>query len=243
MQFTREIRTVLQALLLALMLITLSASYWAIVGPDTILEREDNARLFEDEANIQRGSIYDRNEIILVESVYLDDILTRTYLESAMYSTLGYFSLTYGVGGVESAFDIILRGDDLDENFTTYLEQDLLHIPQAGSDIQLTLDQIVQETIIQDLGNLTGAVIIQSVPDGEIIAMISQPTIDPNTLDSNWETLVTDEAQPFFNRVIQGNYQPGGIFYLPLIAGGISNDYDLNQTIENATQPVDTRQT
>jgi len=239
MQFTREISTLLLALIIGFIIIVLSASYWAIVGPDTILDREDNARLVEDEANLQRGSIYDRQHTLLAGSEYDDtDTLIRTYPIPALYSALGYFSLRYGVGGAESAFNTILRGDDLPYNLSSYFQEDILHIPQEGSDIQLTLDYGIQQTIVEDMNSITGAVILQSVPNGEIIAMVSQPTIDPNSLDENWENLVEDETQPFFNRALQGNYQPGGILYIALMTSGLSNSYALNDLIENPTQNI-----
>lgn len=239
MQFTKETNQLFIGLLTGFFIIAGVASYWAITGEDTILQRDDNARLFEAEASIMRGSIYDRNNITLVESNLRDnDVVVRQYNYPAMYSALGYFSLRYGVGGAESAFDDILSGSNLNQNFNTYFQHEILHYPREGSDIQLTLDLTVQQAIVDAMGDSTGAVVLLSVPDGEVLAMVSQPTFDPNNLDDTWDDLIQADNRPFFNRTLQGNYQSGSILYLTSIVAALSNNYDLSQPIENATQNV-----
>jgi peptidoglycan glycosyltransferase len=47
-----------------------------------------------------------------------------------------------------------------------------------------------------------------------VLALISLPTYDPNTLDAEWETLINAPGKPL-NRVVQGSYQPGSMLGLP----------------------------
>lgn len=238
MQFSREINRLLAALLAAFMLVGVAAAYWSVTGATTILERPDNPRLVEDENRIQRGSIIDRNGQMLVQSTSENDIVTRHYLHPEMYSALGYFSLRYGVSGAEAAYDTILRGDEQAQGWNAFLSADLLHQPQLGSDIQVTFDQPTQQTLADAMKGQAGAAIVLSVPSGEVLAMVSLPTYDPNTLDANWETLVAAPGNPFFNRALQGNYQPGGTLQSLLMAAAILSDQPLDNSLSNATRAV-----
>lgn len=239
MLFTQEINRLLIGILAIFGIIAISASYWAIFGPDTILKREDNPRLVESEAQIARGSIYDRNDNLLVTSNRnAAGSVIRNYLYPEMASALGYFSLRYGVGGIEAAYNETLRGDDLLRNFSEQLIDQLLHHPRQGADIKLSLDLDIQREIVQAMGDHTGAAVMVYVPNGEILSLVSLPTYDPNVLDSNWENLTTDPGNPFFNRAIQGNYQPGGILQTPLVATALLADYSLDSEIENASRSL-----
>jgi peptidoglycan glycosyltransferase len=234
MQFTREINRLLLALLIAFGIIALAAAYWAVFGSDTILLRQDNPRLVLAEASIRRGSIFDRNDKLLVTSLPNEKGVQRDYLQSPTYSALGYFSLRYGTSGAEAAYDRTLRGDDLPQN----LLDSLMHRPRRGSDIRLTLDMDVQSQVAAALGDRTGAVVMLAVPSGEVLALVSTPTFDPNVLDANWEQLTKAPGQPFFNRALQGRYQPGGVLQTPLIAAALLSNHPLDAPIANATRPV-----
>lgn len=239
MALSREIRGLLFGLLLLFFLVGGAALYWAVVGSESILQREDNPRRVEEEAAIRRGSIVDRDGRLLAETLLSDaGVLERRYTIPATYSALGYFSLRYGVGGAEAAFDAILRGDTLDEGLSTYVEQGILHRPQQGSDIRLTLDAELQTTIQEAMGTRQGAVIVMDVPDGEIRALLSQPAYDPNVLDEQWDMLIEAPGNPFFNRVLQAQYQPGGLLQTPLLSAAILADQPLERVYTDATDAV-----
>lgn len=239
MAFTRELTHVLLASLLALMGVIGAATYWAVIGSDNILEREDNPRLILNEAAIQRGSIYDRNGLPLVETVRTENgaLERRTYYE-AFYSALGYFSLRYGVDGPEAAFNTILRGERLTDKVGVRFERDILHQPQMGEAITLTLDQSIQQRLSDVMQDEQGAAVILSVPSGEVLALISQPTFNPNTLDSDWDTLIEADTDPFFNRALLGQYQPGGILQTPLAVAAVLTGQSFSEPNATATQTV-----
>lgn len=239
MSFTHEINRLMLGLLTVLFIIIGSASYWAVVGTNSILLREDNPRLVEDEARIRRGRIYDTQNTLLAESVLNEDgFLERRYYHPEMYSALGYFSLRYGTAGAEAAYNSYLRGEIFDDELNKFIEQDLLHIPQQGLDIQLTLDVDVQQTIVNQLGDYHGAAVVLSVPDGKVLGLVSLPTYDPNTLDEDWESLVDAEDNPFFNRALQGQYQPGGMLQTPLMVAGILTQQPFDIVTADANRPV-----
>jgi peptidoglycan glycosyltransferase len=239
MTIARELNRLLAGVLVIFMLIALSAAYWAIIGPDTILRREDNPRLVVAEAAIRRGSIVDRKgETLAASIVSPDNQVTRHYPHPEASSVIGYSSLRYGVGGAEAAFNATLRGDDLPADTPDKILADLLHRPQVGSSIQLTLDIGVQQAMMEAMNGQTGAAVVLSVPNGEVLGLLSLPTYDPNTLDLEWDALAAAPQKPFFNRVLQGQYQPGGTLQTPLMAAALVANQSLTELTPDATVPV-----
>lgn len=239
MQFTREVNRLVVGLLILFGIVVAAAAYWAVIGPDTILRREDNPRRVEAAAEILRGALVDRTGATLVDSALGEDgSATRRYLYPAMYSALGYYSLRYGTGGAENAFNATLNGSAVSRDAPAVLLDGLLHRPQQGADVQLTFDLGVQTKIAEAMDGQRGAAVVLSIPDGAVLAMISLPSYDPNTLDANWDTLISAPGNPFFNRVLQGNYQPGGALETPLMATAFLVNSSIDDTFAAATDPV-----
>ncbi len=206
--------------LLAFAVVALALGYWNLLrGPD-ILSRDDNPRLVDRERRLARGAIYDRDGEILAQSVAgLDGVYARTYPHSQAAAAVGYYSLRYGVGGVEAAYDATLRGA------AQYSAWDaLLHRPHVGGDVRLTLDLDVQAAVAEALGAHTGAAILVEADTGDMLALVSQPGFDPNTLDDNWDALMADTGAPLLNRATQGRYQPGAALETVILAAALSED-------------------
>lgn len=240
MPFTREIQRLIYGFTLAFFLILLAAAYWAVEGEETLLAREDNPRLFEEEASIVRGSIMDRfEEPLVTSSAAIRGRATRTYLEPSMNSVLGYYSLRYGQGGIEAAYHDLLRGSEIEQDFSTFFAQNWLHQPQYGSDIRLTLDLVIQQKVVETIGDYKGAAVVLSVPDGEVLALVSLPTYDPSTLDAQWDTLVNDPDNPFFNRAVQGRYQPGSALQPILMTAALIRNVPVDELQPGASQPIE----
>ncbi|MCY3976715.1 MAG: penicillin-binding transpeptidase domain-containing protein [Chloroflexi bacterium] len=239
MAFSRGIRHLLLGSLACLLLIGLSATYWAVAGRDSLLLRADNPRLIEALAAIQRGSIFDRNQQLLAESIVQDGALTRRYLRPATYSATGYYSLRYGVSGAESAFDALLSGSSEIQTLQDYVNRGLLNRPQVGSDIRLAIDARLQTALVNAIGDARAAAVVLEAQSGRVLALISQPTYDPNTLEDDWEYLIEADGQPFFNRALQGRYQLGGAMYTVLLAHAAASDFDLSQRFPQASAPIE----
>ena len=235
MGLNRELRRLLAGLLVAFLIVALSAAYWGVVERERLLAREDNPRQLEARGAIMRGSIYDRHgEPLAITEPTETRFNTRHYLHEEAYSAVGYASLRYGSAGVEALFDDTLNGDDQERSFGDLL----LGNPQIGTDLQTTLDMDVQRTAANALQGLRGAIIVLSVPDGQVLALLSLPTYDPNTLDDDWESLLTAEGNPFFNRALQGRYQPGGALQTPLMIKLLLDGQAVDQEFGEATAPI-----
>lgn len=111
----------------------------------------------------------------------------------------------------------------------------------SGKDVTLTIDYRLQKIAENALGNMikslqtekngkytdasSGAVVITSVKTGEVLALVSYPSYNPNLFISgisysDWEKINTDPNIPMFNRATQGTYPPGSTFkMLSAIAG------------------------
>lgn len=90
-------------------------------------------------------------------------------------------------------------------------------LPQPGKDLVLTLDARIQEAVEQALTNANGAAVVLDARNGDVLAMASSPSFDPNTFSlgmtrSEWEALSKAEDKPMFNRAVSGAYAPGSVF-------------------------------
>lgn len=238
MKLTQEINRLLIALLVAFLIMMIAAAYWSISGAEDLLLREDNPRRVEAEAAIKRGQLVDRAGLVLAESIpQADGSLQRVYYYPEAAPFTGYFSLRYGTGGAETAYNTLLRGD-AEMTLDLYVERQMLHRPPEGADIQLTLSVPLQQKLNEALLPYRGAGVLLAAPTGDILALVSQPTFDPNTLDIEWDSLREAEGNPFFNRVLQGRYQPGGVLETPLLAAALLSNRPLNEAIPDANEPL-----
>ena len=75
------------------------------------------------------------------------------------------------------------------------------------------MDAGLQQAAYNALGENRGAIMVMGASTGKILAMVSGPSYDPNTIAQDWEALNADSAySPLLNRVTQGAYAPGSTF-------------------------------
>lgn len=209
-------------LILALfLLVALWLVYWgAIRGPE-LETREDNPRRVVAEQRTQRGQILDRRGTPLAWSeVDAEGVVNRRYAGDWLAHAVGYYSLHHGVGGAEAAFNETLRGETGLTGWEAWRD-DLLHRPRIGQSVQLTLDATLQQAASEALGDQRGAVVLLDAQTGEVLALVSHPTFDPNTLSEDWEALRESPGEPLFNRATQGLYPPGNTFHLVIMAAAL----------------------
>src|SRR5262245_53996988 len=89
--------------------------------------------------------------------------------------------------------------------------------PIPGKQIQLSIDMDLQQVAEQSLGDRPGAVVALDPRNGEVLAMVSRPTPDPNDFAvripaKEWKQLNEDPLKPLLNRAIQAQLAPGSVF-------------------------------
>jgi penicillin-binding protein 2 len=144
-----------------------------------------------------------------------------------------------GVVGVEGAFDEVLRGKtgvkSVLVNSLGYRQAENTWTPaEAGQNVVLTIDLAIQKAAEQALrgapvpyaGPPRGAVVVMNATNGDLIAMASNPSYDPNDLVQHLaaekaEYLNDPLLRPQINRAIQENYAPGSIFKIVVGLAGL----------------------
>ena len=132
-----------------------------------------------------------------------------------------------GKQGVEKTYEEILRGvkgikfiqkDRFNRDLGPYKDGIYDTLPKAGHDITITIDAVLQEYGELLMQNKRGGIIAIEPSSGEILAMVSAPTYNPNLLvgrqrSANFSKLYNDSiAKPLFDRGLQAQYPPGSPF-------------------------------
>ncbi len=143
-----------------------------------------------------------------------------------------------GKGGLEQYYDKYLRGRDgyrkviVDSRGRIQSEVERIE-PQAGQDLNTTIDLDLQTAAEEQLAvsaTKRGAIISMNPNNGEILAMASAPSFDPNIFVAGSATpegrkeiaaYYTDEQRPLLNRAIQGRYHPGSTWKIPESVGAL----------------------
>jgi penicillin-binding protein 2 len=96
---------------------------------------------------------------------------------------------------------------------------------EPGKQLKLTVDVDLQIAAEEALGDKNGAVVAMDPHTGEILAMVSRPTFDPNAFavrisSKEWSKLVNDPDKPLLNRAIQAQLAPGSTFKIIMSVAG-----------------------
>ena len=135
-----------------------------------------------------------------------------------------------GKMGIERYYNETLKGIDgqrqvrVDNRMNT---REVLGIKEAqsGRDLRLTIDLDLQVVAELAMEGRRGAVVALDPRNGEVLALVSAPSYDPNHFvgridPKEWSALLTDPAKPLFNRALQAQLAPGSTFKpIVLLAG------------------------
>jgi penicillin-binding protein 2 len=146
-----------------------------------------------------------------------------------------------GKAGVEETYDQLLRGQDGSRDVVVdshgrevgYLRTQP-SVP--GQDLRLTIDIDLQRTAEVALGDANGAVVAMDPRNGEILAMVSHPSYDPNAFAvrinrTDWNQLITNPNHPLMNKAIQDQLAPGSTFKIIMSAAGLQEGVAQNMRV------------
>ncbi|MEW6567540.1 MAG: FtsW/RodA/SpoVE family cell cycle protein [Chloroflexota bacterium] len=189
--------------------LALGTGWWTLYRAPVLTARTDNARRALAELTSPRGRIVDREGRSLAETTGGRGSYQRSYPEPAAYSLVGYDSARYAQAGVEAAMDAVLRGESGHDAWSIWWSHLLTGTPPPGLDVRLTIDLDLQAQAASLLGSRPGALIVVEPSSGDILALVSSPTYDPNRLDEDWAQLIARSDAPLLNRATQATVQPG----------------------------------
>ncbi len=222
----------------------------------------------------------------LVRALAIDGIVLqkkhfRFYPEKKLAApVIGFFDYYAETGqyGIEGKFDPILRGEEGEiesENDLLgrhlVLRQGTIKAARDGDSVVLTIDRVVQAEIeqrlskaVEDYKATSGQVLVMDPYSGEIIAMASYPTFDPNKYTDAYKTkeITFDPAKTmtvikqmpngnyltyenkfgpfvFINHMVNSLYEPGSIFKPLTVAAGIDSGEITPRTIYHDTGEID----
>ncbi|WP_432564943.1 peptidoglycan D,D-transpeptidase FtsI family protein [Kineococcus sp. SYSU DK003] len=230
-----------------------STTWIQFVRADELNAMPGNSRQLYAEFGRQRGAILVDGGAAIATSVPSEDQYERqrTYPAGDLYAPVtGYYSLRYGTSGIERAENDVLAGS-ADELFYRNLSSILTGEQPQGASVTLTLRPKVQQAAWDALDGRKGAVVALDPATGDVLAMVSSPSYDPNTLASHdgdveeqaWTALNADEDDPLVNRATGSLYPPGSTFKLVTAAAALeSGDYTADSQLEGP-QELDLPQT
>lgn len=143
-----------------------------------------------------------------------------------------------GQSGIEQSYDDYLRGRDgyrkvvVDSRGRIQDEIEIV-LPQPGQDLITTIDLDLQLAAEEQLANSPtkrGVVVAMDPNNGEILALASAPTFDPNIFSqrigtkegrAEYVALLNDPDKPLINRAIQSRYPPGSTWKIPMAVAGL----------------------
>ncbi|MFH1524647.1 MAG: FtsW/RodA/SpoVE family cell cycle protein [Chloroflexota bacterium] len=194
---------------LGLSALAVTNAWWAIWRGPALLERTDNVRRSITDRYVRRGSLLDRNGTPINLTEGESGSLTRNYLYPDLGSIVGYTNPVYGQAGLEATLDPYLRGLQGNPASSIWWDHLVYGQPPPGLDVRLSLDLGLQQKADDLLGERAGAIVLLNAKSGEILAMASHPTFDPNQLDEQITDLIQDPDSPLLDRAAQNLYPPG----------------------------------
>jgi peptidoglycan glycosyltransferase len=233
----RQIRQLALAFAFLFVVLVAQVSYIQVVSADRLAENTANAeRQLIAEYEVDRGDILAADgRTILASSKRSTGELRyeRRYPQGPLYGFItGYYSFVYGRSRLEEDFNDYLTGD-APQLLPQTLADMVLGRPKRGASIVTTIDPAIQQAAANALGDLPGAVAAIDPSTGDVLALVANPTYDPNPLSSHdpqevrrtWEALNADPAKPLLSRATDELYPPGSTFKLLVTAAALANGY------------------
>ena len=150
------------------------------------------------------------------------DILLNKYIKEKFVS-----GIKVGKIGLEKTFESQLIGTNSVERYEVNaygrrISQLAFQQGKKGETIKLTIDTKIQQLTNQLLLDKAGSICVMDIFTGDIIAMHSSPTFDPNLFvfgisQNNWQLIRNDPMKPLVNKSLTGNYSPGSTIK-PIVA-------------------------
>ena len=107
---------------------------------------------------------------------------------------------------------------------------------QVGKNFRTTIDQEIQKFTSEQLAEKSGSVCVMDIFTGDIVALVSSPTFDPNKFvhgisHEDWQLLIKNKKKPLINKPLAGLYPPGSTIKPVVALSALENDVVSPKTI------------
>ena len=212
-KLNRPVRTT--AVIMGLLFLSMLAYFlwFEIFGRQAVIDNPNNNRFDTAENKVIRGEIRTSDGVVIAgtEEGKTKDDDVRFYQHHQLFAPItGYTAM--GKTNLEASFNSTLMTSGIDP--LSMLKNDLLGIRSPGNNVITTIDSDLQHFCYTLLGERTGSITVMEPATGKILAMVSNPTYDPNTVKEDWEWLTSPDNNTgcLLNRSTQGIYPPGSTF-------------------------------
>lgn len=189
-------------------------TYFQVARSEEFINNPYNTRLDSFAKRIIRGDIVTEDGTLLATTkTDADGNETRKYPKGRTYAhVVGYAD--NGKAGLEAScnFELLRSHSFILERVVNEIEGK----KNQGDTLVTTLRDDLQQAAYEALGDRKGAVVVLEPDTGKILAMVSKPDFDPNTIVTNWDAILANDDQNsvLLNRASQGLYPPGSTFKL-----------------------------
>ncbi len=187
--------------------------YFQVLKAKDIVGNSSNLRLDNMSKYVTRGEIRTSDGTVIAET-RIDDYgeEVRYYPYGSLFChAVGYNN--YDKAGLELSQNFSLLTTNV--NIIERVKNDLAGQKNPGDNVITTLNYDLQTAAKDALSDCKGAVVAIEPSTGKILCMYSNPSFDPNEIDSVWDYVHSDEGKDstvLLNRVTQGLYAPGSTF-------------------------------
>lgn len=219
----RQIRAVAFASLAMFGLVFLRLNWLQLFRAEQLAGNPRNVRLLLKEYALERGAVLSADGQTLAQSQPTpeEDLkFLRTYPSGPLFAhVVGYYSVVFGRDRLERTYNKALTGSGGVVTMQD-LGDRLLGRGEKGDTLVMSIDSRVQAAATEALGRRKGAVVALDPLNGQVLAMASFPSFDPNPVSSHdpkairdaWKALQEDPNKPLLNRAASESYPPGSTF-------------------------------
>lgn len=240
----KYLRQLFTAVIALFVILGLSTTTISVFRANSLASDARNRRSYYKEFTAWRGSILASDGSTIASSSESNDAFEyqRSYEDGEVYAAVsGYFSISQGADrGIEASRDQLLNGASNSLLFDQ-LRMLLTGSEIRGATIETSINPSLQQTAYNALSKYEGALVAIEPSTGRILAMVSTPSYDPNTLavhdtaavNTTYSDLVNSEGNPMLNRAISELYPAGSTFKTVVAACALeTGEYDANSMID-----------
>lgn len=234
----KNIKNVMMVFLILFLGLISYISYNTLFKSDAAVSSAFNKRTEAEKSRVLRGTIYDRDMNPLTIGAKTGEFSqTREYIYGEYFAhVIGYNNSVYGASGIEKKFDKELTGNTITNTINNTIKKLFSkgdNEELQGNDVITTLDLELQKSAYNILGDRKGSIVVLNPKTGEVLAMVSKPGFNPNSIEEDFEKLSQQENTPFLNRAVSGLYAPGSSFKVITAVSALENITGVSERIFN----------